>query len=195
LRRWRFAAIPNAFGVKFMFSIRNQTINDLAPVEHLLDMSFGADRKSKSAYALRQGLVVVPELALAAEQDGELVGSIQFWPLNLALNAGSVAPPGVLLLGPLAVHPDRQNLGLGQALIGEGLKRATVLGYCGAILVGDPAYYGRFGFDHGCVAGLILPAEPVQSRVQGHELTVGSLSALRGEIISSDGSVSDNLKY
>jgi predicted N-acetyltransferase YhbS len=167
-----------------MFSIRNQTINDQAPVENLLDLSFGADRKSKSAYALRQGLVVVPELALAAEQSGELVGSIQFWPLKLALTEGGVTAPGVLLLGPLAVHPDRQNLGLGQALIGEGLKRAALLGYCGAILVGDPAYYGRFGFDHGCVAGLSLPAEPVQNRVQGYELTVGSLSGLRGEIIS-----------
>ncbi|MBT4017895.1 MAG: N-acetyltransferase [Alphaproteobacteria bacterium] len=175
-----------------MFSIRNQTINDQAPVDHLLDLSFGADRKTKSAYTLRQGLVAVPNLALAAEQEGELVGSIQFWPLKLDLVEGSVAGTGIVLLGPLAVHPERQNLGLGQALIGEGLKRAAVLGYCGAILVGDPAYYGRFGFDHGCVAGLTLSAEPVQSRVQGYELTDGSLAGLRGKIISAGNSISDD---
>ena len=167
-----------------MFSIRNQTINDAAPVEQLLDLSFGVDRKAKSAYALRQGLVTVPELALAAEQNGELVGSIQFWPLKLSLDEGGVAPPGVLLLGPLAVHPDRQNLGLGQALIGEGLKRAASLGYCGAILVGDPAYYGRFGFDHGCVAGLKLATEPDQNRIQGRELIPDSLKTLRGRLSS-----------
>ena len=61
--------------------------------------------------------------------------------------------------------------------------------------MGDPAYYARFGFDHACVAGLSLPAEPVQSRVQGYELTPGSLSGLRGEIISASVAASDSLRY
>jgi len=169
-----------------MFTIRNQTAADHQAVEHLLDLSFGPARKGKSAYGLRQGLTPVSGLELAAEADGILVGSIQFWPLHFTLTKGAETGNGVLLLGPLAVHPDRQNLGIGKALIEEGLSRAKATGYCGAILVGDPAYYGRFGFDHDCVAGLFLPAEADQKRVQGRELVPGALSGLTGEIISPD---------
>jgi predicted N-acetyltransferase YhbS len=181
----RLAHILEVFGVFVMFSIRNQTLNDLEAAEHLLDLSFGTDRKSKSAYALRKGLTPVSGLTLAAELDGELVGSIQFWPLQLSLTAGTVCPPGILLLGPLAVHPDRQNLGLGKALVEEGLKRAEALKYSAAILVGDPAYYAKFGFGHACVSGLTLQAEADQKRIQGRELTVGSLTGLQGKIISA----------
>ena len=177
-----------------MFTINNHTHNDHKKIEHLLDLSFGTGRKGKSAYALRKGQVAVPELALVAKQNDELVGSIQFWPLGLSLTRGVVAPPGVLLLGPLAVHPDQQNMGIGQALIDEGLQRASALNYCAAILVGDPAYYCKFGFDHNCVAGLTLAAEADQNRVQGHELTPGSLSGLRGEIISFPEDSSQHLK-
>ena len=177
-----------------MFTINNHTTGDHNKIEHLLDLSFGIGRKGKSAYALRKGQVAVPELALAAKQNDELVGSIQFWPLGLSLTEGAVAPPGVLLLGPLAVHPEQQNMGIGQALIDEGLQRASALNYAAAILVGDPAYYCKFGFDHKCVAGLTLAAEADQKRVQGRELTPGSLSELRGEIISFPEDSDQNLK-
>ena len=177
-----------------MFTINNHTTPDHNKIEHLLDLSFGTGRKGKSAYALRKGQVAVPELALAAKQNGELVGSIQFWPLGLSLTNGVMTPPGVLLLGPLAVHPEQQNMGIGQALIDEGLQRASVLNYSAAILVGDPAYYCKFGFDHNCVSGLTLSAEADQNRVQGRELTPGSLSGLQGKIISFTEYINANLK-
>jgi putative acetyltransferase len=49
------------------------------------------------------------------------------------------------------VRPDRQRAGVGKALIGEGLRRLRSMGASGCVLLGDPAYYGRFGFenDHG----------------------------------------------
>ena len=168
-----------------MFTIRTQTTADHEAVEHLLDLSFGPARKAKSAYGLRQGQMPVSDLVLAAETDGDLVGSIQFWPLGLTLTKGEVGGQGVLLLGPLAVHPDRQNLGIGKALVEEGLARAAALGYRGAILVGDPAYYARFGFDHAHVAGLHLAPEADQKRVQGRELVKNALVSLQGEIISA----------
>jgi predicted N-acetyltransferase YhbS len=168
-----------------MFTIRNQAASDSSAVNHLLDLSFGFDRQKKSAYGLRRGLTPIADLTLAAEDKGELVGSIQFWPLHLSLTNGTICPPGILLLGPLAVHPDKQSLGIGKALVEEGLARATALGYSGAVLVGDPAYYSKFGFDHGPVAQLLLAAEPDQNRVQGRELAPGALVNLHGEIISA----------
>ena len=168
-----------------MLEIKNQSPADQSAIENLLDLSFGSSRKKKSAYALRAGKQPVPGLSLVARNDGNLVGSIQFWPLSLDLTDGEIAGKGVLLLGPLAVHPDKQNLGIGRALIEEGMNRASAAGYAAAILVGDPAYYSKFGFGHECVSGLELSLESDQARVQGRELVKDALSRLKGNIFST----------
>ena len=46
----------------------------------------------------------------------------------------------------MAVDPARQGEGIGGKLIGEGLERLKALGATGCVLLGDPAYYSRFGF-------------------------------------------------
>ncbi|MBF0307089.1 MAG: GNAT family N-acetyltransferase, partial [Alphaproteobacteria bacterium] len=48
--------------------------------------------------------------------------------------------------GPVAVRPDRQRQGIGRALVEAALEAARRLGAPGCVLVGDPAFYGRFGF-------------------------------------------------
>ncbi|WP_414898993.1 GNAT family N-acetyltransferase [Rhodovulum sp. YEN HP10] len=55
------------------------------------------------------------------------------------------AASGWGLIGPLAVRPPRQGQGIGSALMAEAIIRLRAT--CkGAALVGDPGYYGRFGF-------------------------------------------------
>lgn len=49
-------------------------------------------------------------------------------------------------LGPVSVRPGRQRGGVGSALIREGLRRLRESGAGGCVLLGDPRYYGRFGF-------------------------------------------------
>jgi len=49
-------------------------------------------------------------------------------------------------LAPVAVLPGRRRAGIGSALIREGLKRARRQGHEAVFVLGDPAYYGRFGF-------------------------------------------------
>lgn len=62
-----------------------------------------------------------------------------------------------LALAPIAVHPERQGLGIGSALVREGLARAAAGGWDAVLVLGDPAYYERFGFrretarGYGCV--------------------------------------------
>ena len=51
-------------------------------------------------------------------------------------------------LGPVAVSPSRQRQGIGQALVNEGLEAIRTLGAQGCVLVGEPAFYNRFGFRH-----------------------------------------------
>ncbi len=80
-------------------------------------------------------------VSLVAEADGRVVGHVAFSPVTLS--DGSQGWYGV---GPISVLPECQRRGIGTALMREGLSRLRALGAEGCILVGDPAYYERFGF-------------------------------------------------
>ena len=80
-------------------------------------------------------------LSLVAEADGVIVGHVAFSPVSL-----SDGSRGWYGLGPISVDPARQGEGIGGKLIGEGLERLKALGATGCVLLGDPAYYSRFGF-------------------------------------------------
>lgn len=78
-------------------------------------------------------------LSLVAEDGGEVVGYLA------ASQARVGAVPGWGLIGPVAVLPLRHGQGIGSALMTEAILRLRA-GCKGAALVGDPGYYGRFGF-------------------------------------------------
>ena len=80
-------------------------------------------------------------LSLVAEADGVVVGHVAFSPVTVS--DGSAGWYG---LGPISVDPSRQGEGIGGKLIHEGLERLKALGATGCVLLGDPAYYSRFGF-------------------------------------------------
>jgi len=67
------------------------------------------------------------------------------------------APFPALALGPVAVLPDRQRMGVGSRLIREGIARSEAAGWLGIFVLGDPAFYRRFGFDAGKASGFISP--------------------------------------
>ena len=83
-------------------------------------------------------------LSLVAEDAGEIVGHVAFSPVTIAGR-----DEGWLGLGPISVAPDRQGSGIGSALVREGLDHIRKAGAGGCVLVGDPAYYSRFGFKGG----------------------------------------------
>lgn len=145
-------------------------------VEHLLDLSFGSDRHSKTSYRLREGNAPVPGLSLVVRDKGvKLAGTISFWPLAI----GEREAPA-LLLGPLAVHPDRQGLGIGLELMREGLARARAKGHALVLLVGDEPYYSRVGFTR-LPDGLIsLPGPVAPERFLYLELQPGALKGASG---------------
>ncbi|MDR1040603.1 MAG: N-acetyltransferase [Deltaproteobacteria bacterium] len=80
-------------------------------------------------------------VSLVAELDGKVAGHIAFSPL--AISDGTSGWYG---LGPVSVQPERQRMGIGSRLVEAGLSRVKDIGGRGCALVGDPAYYGRFGF-------------------------------------------------
>ncbi|MBK4214565.1 N-acetyltransferase [Paracoccus caeni] len=82
-------------------------------------------------------------VSLVAEDGGEVIGHVAFSPVTIE-GAGC----GWYGLGPVAVRPDRHRGGIGQLLIRQGLSRLAILGAKGCVVLGDPGYYGRFGFSH-----------------------------------------------
>ena len=69
----------------------------------------------------------------------------------------------VLGLGPLGVRPEAQARGVGTALVHSVLAVAEAAGETLVALLGDPAYYVRFGFRAADVLGVLAP-EPAWGR-------------------------------
>lgn len=92
-------------------------------------------------------------LSLVAEDDGLIVGHVAFSPVTIS--DGTADWYG---LGPVSVMPAYQRQGIGTTLINEGLALLKALGGQGCMLVGDPAYYQRFGFRQ--VPTLVHPGVP-----------------------------------
>jgi len=92
----------------------------------------------------------LPHLSLVAVSDGRVVG-------HVVCTRAHVDDAPALGLGPLSVHPDLQRKGVGQALVREVLARAENAGETLVALLGDPAYYRRFGFVPARELGVLSP--------------------------------------
>ena len=131
---------------------------DRADIELLLDAAFEPGRHTRTAYRLREGVEPYRGLSLVARDQGRLVGSIQYWPCELWDGAQAHL---LTLLGPVAVAPDLQRTGLGKRLMDASLEIADAGGHEAMLLIGDPEYYGRFGFVAEPTAGWTVPG-PVE---------------------------------
>lgn len=125
-------------------------------VEELLDAAFGADRHARTAYRIRTGMEWLSALSFAALDDEEyLVGSIQAWPVALTDPNGRAHP--LLMVGPVAVMPGLQGAGYGKALMAAAVAEADAGGNLPQVLIGDEAYYGRWGFSAAHTGGWRCP--------------------------------------
>ncbi|KLK89595.1 GCN5 family acetyltransferase [Microvirga vignae] len=163
-----------------MITIREESFHDVEAREALLDTCFGPARFQKTCERLREGRKPADGLALTIERDGELVGTVRLWHIS----AGANLP--ALMLGPIAVDPALQSLGLGAKLMREALQRATDLGHKAVLLVGDAPYYERFGFSSEKTGSLWLPGPYEHNRFLALELEAGYLDGARG-LVSATG--------
>src|SRR5262249_20755052 len=113
-------------------------------------------------------------LALVTCDRGRIVATVRLWNVS----AGIARP--ALLLGPLTVHPDYRSRGIGAALVQRALEDAARLGHRAVLLVGDAAYYGRFGFSAEKTHDLWLPGRYDAHRFLACELVPGALDGARG---------------
>lgn len=80
-------------------------------------------------------------VSMVAIEDDEVFGHVACSPVTIKPDQ-----PDWYGLGPVSVRPDRQRLGVGQALIHAALDELRSLEAAGCVLLGDPGYYHRFGF-------------------------------------------------
>ncbi|GAA4119954.1 N-acetyltransferase [Knoellia locipacati] len=125
--------------------IRRERAEDFAAIAALHDDAFervdGAARSVESSLVdeLRGDGDVLEELTFVAELDGEVVGHV----LCSAATLGEGPSVG---LGPIAVAPHLQRQGIGAALMASVIASAEQRGDAAIVLLGDPDYYGHFGF-------------------------------------------------
>lgn len=116
-------------------AIRHITKAAFAPIEHSTQTEATIVDALRNAGALTVSIVAVT--------DGEVVGHVAFSPV--AIDGQDRRWYG---LGPVSVRPDRQKEGVGGKLIREGLARLAQAGARGCVVLGDPDYYKRFGFEN-----------------------------------------------
>jgi len=125
-----------------MVEVRAARPDDAAAIRHIHSAAFPTSAEADLVEALgRDGDHVV---SLVAHDGGTIVGHILF--SRMAVRADDRLLAG-LGLAPIAVIPDRQGEGIGSALIEAGLQEAKRIGTQIVFVLGEPACYGRFGFD------------------------------------------------
>ena len=153
----------------------------------LLDAAFGADRHRRTAYRMRAGCAPIAGLSFSAWDGGQLIGSLQSWPVAwIDVDAGGAeGRVPLVMVGPVAVLPALQRSGTGRALMDAAVAAAERLpeqgGADGALMmIGDPDYYGRFwGFAADATAEWQVPGPVERHRllargVRGREVPVGA---------------------
>lgn len=93
-------------------------------------------------------------LELVAEQDGEIAGQVLFSAMNVTAGGAAVPAAG---LAPVAVTAPFRRRGIADRLIREGLDQLRARGVAIVFVLGNPDYYGRFGFDRALAAPFASP--------------------------------------
>ena len=127
--------------------IRIETAADFVGIRGVEEDAFPTPSEADLIDQLRIDGDVV--FSLVAVQESEIVGHVMLSRMR--------TPPETLGLGPVAVSTPHRRNGIAASLIREGLRRATEKGWKGVFVLGDPAYYCRFGFDAALAAGFTSP--------------------------------------
>lgn len=128
---------------------------------------------------LRAGENYIPELEFVAEDETGFIGHVMMTRQAVQTEEGIFE--GVLV-APLCVKLENRSRGIGGALLAHAAAKARALGYTAAFLVGNPLYYGRFGYRRTSDFGIQNKTEIPDEVVLACELEPGALEHIFGEI-------------
>ncbi len=125
--------------------IRKEQEGDQAAIADITARAFrGVEYSDQTEPAIIERLRAAGTLTLSlvAIDHDLIVGHIAFSPVTIDGKSC-----GWFGLGPVSVDPDHQGQKIGSALIMCGIEKMRSEGASGCVLLGDPAYYNRFGFE------------------------------------------------
>lgn len=160
-----------------MSLIREERPEDAEAVHAALVAAFGREAEARLVERLRASARIV--CAMVAEEKGRVLGHVVF--SRIAVESGGSEIP-VLALAPLAVLPAFQRLGIGSALVSAGLERCRMERHARVLVVGDPVYYGRFGFVPASRFGLKCPFPAPEEAFMAIELEPGAFAQVSGVV-------------
>lgn len=155
-------------------SIRAERPEDEDAVRRVELEAFGRAEEADLVEALREGAAEF--VSFVAVEDGEVVGHVLF--TEVELEAGADAEG--LGLAPLAVSPSHQSRGIGTALVEAALAHLADSGVDFVVVLGDPAFYERFGFVPAATYGLGCVYDAPPEAFHALELTEGALAEAAG---------------
>jgi putative acetyltransferase len=161
------------------FFIRPETPDDIPAIFEVNFQAFAHYDEANLVNTLRDAHVFNPELSLVAVCGDRIIGHIMFPPVTIESPKGST--PAVAL-APLVVHPDYQCLGVGSALIEEGLNACRSFGHRIVIVIGHPAYYPRYGFHPARAHGIMAPFIVADDVFMVLDLVPGALDGIQGMV-------------
>lgn len=160
-----------------MLSFAAETEQDVPGIRALLIAAFGGIGEADLVEVIRNYPNFIPELSLVAREDGEAIAHILF--SSMLIEGRDRAFPA-LALAPLAVAPQRQRQGIGSQLVELGLSKCRELGHGIVVVVGEPEYYQRFGFQRASQFGLTPSLELPDEVFMVAELYPGALTDVSG---------------
>ena len=155
--------------------IRPESLAEHLAIRHLVALAFERPAEADLVDRLRDAGALT--LSLVAVKNAEVVGHVAFSPVTVGDGGDKLQG-----LGPLSVHPGWQGKGIGAALIGAGFEILRDWGIPAVVVLGDPAYYGRFGFELGKQWGLACRWEDGTAAFRAIELVPGGLSGRSGMV-------------
>lgn len=164
--------------------IRKEAENDFSQIYDLVKIAFQTAKVSNGkeqdfVNQLRSGNNYIPELALVAEENDRLIGHIMLTKTYIVNGDNRFE---ALLLAPISVVLEYRNRGIGAKLINESFRLAKEMGYTSVFLVGDPAYYHRFGFKSSVDFGVKQLYNIPDEYVMACELVPNALRGISGII-------------
>lgn len=163
------------------YDIESEEERHQGGVRALLEKAFGPQRLQRAIYRLREGVPPDPALCFVmVNTHGQVVGVVRNYRVRVGAHAGRA-----LLLGPIAVAHSHEKLGLAARLIRHVITFARQRGYQIIYLVGDPNYYGEFGFKATAAAQVNIENLEPGKIILGLELT-DNVPQLRGRIGADD---------
>lgn len=161
-----------------MIAVRAEGGADVSAVDALVAEAFGRREEADLVAAMRYD--AKPALSLVGVLEGEVAGHVFASPAAIE---GLAASPPVAGVGPLAVQPRFQRRGVGSALMHAALEACEPLGWSAVFLLGNPAYYSRFGFELASPRGIRYKSEIYDAHFQVRELERGCLGGVTGAFV------------